>query len=581
VDLARKGAIAAIDATRLIAERYEAVDAVSVLGTINEDRSVAGMPRLHETSIVRDELTRRASEIADVLAALLESERDADSQLAEVLERAAAAHGGVVPDLLHLVTDRYHLARKRVLEDRATRVQAALDELRRVAADNTRRAQAVPLAMLALEHAVRHWDQTAQPIQLLARSKGLTDEASVQLAREVRAASVEIANEHGLHEEALTITNLLAEAFQEVPHIVDIVDADRQALEDILGEHDAERELEAIRPIAEAVRSAVSALGEAVRAAHDKFAAYRGALAAVQEAVSRWSDAAGAPRQDPKLQEAVRKIDGSLAMEIRSVAVDLANEHERHQDARFLILFALQQLGGSPETDERLRADLKTLKDLIERKETASAEAARLRKEKSLDILIGQDRLIMTPETIQFKSQTIETAHVDRVRYGVYKHYLNGVRVSREFTVWVGTPRHTIKIECVRLMEREEVISERMGLIIGKLWGLVGAKLTWELLAALSRSQSVVVGSVRLTRRGAWLTKRRWLRSEPLFCPWTDMRYWSAGGNLVIGSASEPKATALLSYRDVDNAHILEQLLEFLWKDGNYAKLERGEFTDS
>ena len=580
LELAGLGAVSCADALKLISQVYEGIDPEHLLGTINEDRTVAEMPRVQDAALIRQELSRRAEEIADSLAALLERESDADTQLATVLEEAAGGDDQL-PLLLHLVTDRYHLWAKHLLDQRADRVREALQQLRTVASGASVPTEAVPMALMSLEHAVRAWDRAAQPLQLLARSKGTADEASITLAHEVRSTAVDISNEHGLHEEALAITNLIAEAFEEVPHVLERIDEDREALEEILSDLRLKDDIQTVRPAIDAVRQSIDALRSAVEGGGERTSIDGRRLLDLRKAVIAWNEAAAALKNDVRLRAAANKIAAGLGEDIRSLAIDLSNDHGRHQDAKFLVEFTLKQFPDIPALAAKLQKDRETISRLLEQKRKAAAEEARWRKEHSVDLLIGQDHLVMTPETIQFKTHTIETPRVDRVRYGVYKHYINGIRVRRAFTVWVGTPHQTLSIECVRLLESEQVVSERMQSIIAKLWGLVGARLTWQMLTSLSGGDTLTVGSVRLTRKGAWLTKRHWLKSEPFFSQWTDMRYWSAEGNLILGSASEPKATAQLSYRDVDNAHVLEHLLEFLWKDGNYAKLERGGFSDS
>jgi len=73
--------------------------------------------------------------------------------------------------------------------------------------------------------------------------------------------------------------------------------------------------------------------------------------------------------------------------------------------------------------------------------------------------------------------------------------------------------------------------------------------------------------------------KTTFIKTYPrIHFPWTDLRYKSASGNLIIYSGNDSDYRLELAYRDSTNAVVLEQLLAFLWKEGNYAKLQRGEF---
>ena len=100
------------DALKLIPQVYEAIDPEHLLGTINEDGQYE-MPRVQDAALIRQELSRRAEEIADSLAELLERESDADTQLARAIEEATGADDQP-PLLLHPDYDRHHLWAKRL-----------------------------------------------------------------------------------------------------------------------------------------------------------------------------------------------------------------------------------------------------------------------------------------------------------------------------------------------------------------------------------------------------------------------------------------------------------------------------------
>jgi len=91
----------------------------------------------------------------------------------------------------------------------------------------------------------------------------------------------------------------------------------------------------------------------------------------------------------------------------------------------------------------------------------------------------------------------------------------------------------------------------------------------------------VSFGGATVIKTGIWLPKRKWFSSEPYFAQWEELSKSSQGGALWIGSTKESKASVSLALRDVDNAVILERLLEILWKDGNYAKLRSGALFQS
>jgi hypothetical protein len=442
------GQIPLWDAVVLAAVEYARIDAASLMHTLNEDRAVARAPLLQEVSVVEDELHSRREEFADDLSRTLARQEAPGPLLTRIIEAFVDKGWTDLPFLLQGLIDRYQLAAQRSLDNHTTTIRDSLGTIRHNAKPGFTSRKELGAAIKRLEASLLQWDEAAQPIQLLMRSKGVSHAQSITLATDIRDVALELANGQGLHEEAMTLSSLVLKVFSEAPQVA-----------------------------------------------------------------------------------------------------------------------------------EQTAEDIRVLENILARKRSAAELQERRRRELSLDFMIGHDRLRLTPDIIQYQGQSLTTDEVDRLRWGVFKNYVNGIRVNREFTVWAGTPANTIKIECVRLFESEETVAARMSQIVEKLWGLVGVRLTGEIIASLSAGKTVTVCGLRVTRGGIWLQKRRWLSSEPYFAEWTELKYYGAQGNLVLSSKKEPKATASLSYRDVDNAHILEAVLSFLWQDGNHIKLARGEFS--
>ena len=59
--------------------------------------------------------------------------------------------------------------------------------------------------------------------------------------------------------------------------------------------------------------------------------------------------------------------------------------------------------------------------------------------------------LIATEKEISFNDQTLATASITGIRFGIYKHYVNGIRTSQSYCIWVGGENKVIQIECVNI----------------------------------------------------------------------------------------------------------------------------------
>ena len=58
--------------------------------------------------------------------------------------------------------------------------------------------------------------------------------------------------------------------------------------------------------------------------------------------------------------------------------------------------------------------------------------------------------LVITESEISFGNQQMKCDDVVGIRYGVYKHYINGIRTSQSYAVWLTDGRSTMFIECAK-----------------------------------------------------------------------------------------------------------------------------------
>lgn len=266
-----------------------------------------------------------------------------------------------------------------------------------------------------------------------------------------------------------------------------------------------------------------------------------------------------------------------IADELRRTTIYLANELEMHEAAQRVSILMAGVFKELPQFAERVSEDLSVLEDILNRKVRSAEEERKWREEVSIDIEIGKvfkDRLVITPEIISYKNRNIKPADVSCVRWG--KLIIN----SRSFnTIWVGTPSHMFEIECNTTFESTSTVEKRYESITDSLWKLVCVRLIGETLCRLSSGEKLVYGDAVVDKDGILLRKSKFFGSEPFYSKWEGLTTGHVPGAFVIQSRTEKKARADLSYRGLDNVHILEAVMRFLWKDGNHLKLSRGEFS--
>jgi hypothetical protein len=267
-----------------------------------------------------------------------------------------------------------------------------------------------------------------------------------------------------------------------------------------------------------------------------------------------------------------------VSRKVRSAAIHLANDFGRHREAQRITVGLSEAFRDVPEIAEVTAEDVSALDEIMTEKAESQKRQEERRKAVELDLPIGNDQLRIAIDFIQYRDIRMKTDDICSLRWGIYKHYLNGVRVQRHFTIWIeaSTCPVTMEIECVRLFEPESKVLERYGTIIDKLWKAAGVRILIDIATRLMSGETVQIGHASITKSGIWLDKRSWFKSEPYFGAWEELTKVTASGQLKVGSTREPKASVAMSLRDVDNAVVLERLLDILWKEGNYARLEAG-----
>jgi hypothetical protein len=232
-----------------MAVAVEEIEAEAVMRAINEDRTVAGFPQITSIEAVENELSARRRYYKDNV-------RDALNRLPpmklveainEVVKEATEDGACHAPTLVDDIVGAYELETHRYLQQEAENVEKLIENAK---ASAQKGEKVVNTLLDRLDEVVRKWDRVAQPIQLSMKSRGLDHEMSHDLAYKIRSLGLELHNEHGMLEGAQRITNLLQEVFAELPSVVERLDEDSAAIEELF-----EKREEAKREVAEWERS--------------------------------------------------------------------------------------------------------------------------------------------------------------------------------------------------------------------------------------------------------------------------------------------------------------------------------------
>jgi len=197
--------------------------------------------------------------------------------------------------------------------------------------------------------------------------------------------------------------------------------------------------------------------------------------------------------------------------------------------------------------------------------------------------------LVVTDEEVTFGNQMMKCDDVVGIRYGVYKHYINGIRDSQSYAIWLTDGRSTIPVECAKgLFVRSATIEGRYQEALKALYSAVVVPLVKSLLMNLDKGTGFRIGDVTFDKTGlhrgasfgqiqrgllgAWvsLTGGRSVEEREQLYQHLD---WSEFGGHSFGKGHihifrQKESWVQFALRDTWNAVCLGPLFDFLNEDG-------------
>ena len=217
-----------------LAEAHDDLEVEQTVMLLNEERSVAGFPAISDLQNVEEELQARRQYYRQAIKGALD--QLPATSLVEVVTRAVdqeTANGSNhAPILIDDLVDSFEVEAQGFLE-KETKNIAGLVQGVRSAAEGEKGERYIGGIVGQLEKVLKNWDTVAQPIQVSARSRGISHDLSHEVASEIRSLAVDLFNEHGLLDLSKRLTALQQEVFAEVDRVVEQSEEDASALDEI------------------------------------------------------------------------------------------------------------------------------------------------------------------------------------------------------------------------------------------------------------------------------------------------------------------------------------------------------------
>ena len=254
-----------------------------------------------------------------------------------------------------------------------------------------------------------------------------------------------------------------------------------------------------------------------------------------------------------------------LAQELRSLAIDLFNEHDLIAPATQLSSHLYKLFGIElPEIGQSLKKDCADLADIAKKRGDSKAHEDEWAKAIAFEAqwgIVFKAKLSLSADGLTFNSQHFPLNQITRVQWGATKHYVNGVYTGTKYSVIVGDERSIAQIE-----PKDETV---FSTFVDKLWRAAGLQIYYRLLEFLKSGREFNFDVATVKDDGITLPRTHLFKAtERIFHLWSQTQIYTHDGAFVIESQADKKARVSLSYLHSPNAHVLEHAIRSAFKRG-------------
>lgn len=208
------------------------LDADEIMRHINEDRTVSGFSLIQDITQIEDEIVERRKHYRAAIKECLNkfTSHEIIFMLTMILERVT--HGGEfpAPNLLDELADTYEAEVQQALEIEGENIQSLIDCAISVSENGEKFTTPIIEKIIQVAH---NWVAIAKPIQLSAKSRGITHFASVRIANDIRSLGVNLYNIHHMLVPAEIMTKELLKLFSNVPDVIEALGDDADTIDNL------------------------------------------------------------------------------------------------------------------------------------------------------------------------------------------------------------------------------------------------------------------------------------------------------------------------------------------------------------
>ena len=289
----------------------------------------------------------------------------------------------------------------------------------------------------------------------------------------------------------------------------------------------------------------------------------------LEDVVKNWDRVAQPIQVSARSRGTRHGMSHEIAGEIRSLAIDLFNEHGLLDISKRLTELLQEVFAEVDRLAEQSEEDATNLDELAKQRSQFLAEmearAEAWNREITYEADVGlmlKSKLRISPDGVQWKGSKIPLEEIKRLRWGGTRHSINGIPTGTTYNIFVGGERGSTTID----LRNQQIYSE----FVERIWKTAGVRLLTEMLKGLRAGKRYKFGTAIVTDYGVVLERRKlFSANEAVPCKWTDVVIGNNAGTFYIAKKDEKKVAAEFPYQEMDNVHILEAAMRVFWKSAS------------
>jgi hypothetical protein len=384
------------------------------------------------------------------------------------------------------------------------------------------------------------------------RDVALIEEALAEQRRHYKEATLSALENVASEVLVEAITRAVAKTTSNGERHAPLLIEDIASAYELRASHAIEKGATSVLGIVEAVRAKVSSGDSAVSPE----------ITRLEQAVRQWDKLAQPAQLLAKSRGQEHDTSRNLAYAIRSLCIDLVNEHSMIDQGQRITTILADVFAELPEVFDRLESDREALQNLKEQRDEGErrgadwADAITYRAE--IGVLV-KNTLSISPTGVSWKNKNYPLETVTRVRWGAVRRSVNGIPTGTTYTIAFGDGRS----EAICETRQQRVFDE----FVPRVFRAVGFRILVEMLATIGEGRTVQIGTAVVDDMGVTVPRHVFFgRSGPVRLQWHELHVWSGDGSFFIGSKMDKKAYAQMPYLSTANVHFLEYAIRLFFK---------------